>query len=355
MITWEQVRTRRMQRCGLLDRRGSLGETARKVLGVQAQLQASAEIQLAVRCDTSQAEVREALWTERSLVKAWTLRSTLHLHAADEFALWFAATRGEPHTVLEEWRDPNGVLHPPLSAKQVSATHAKIAKALAAGAKTREELAAVVSPAVRTRVLSGFAFFTGDLVQGPPRGTKITLALPNAPAVPNARVEAARRFFATYGPARPSEAREWLGFEVPELDLDEIDVEGRRTYVLAGDTKFPEPMASVRLLPEYEAYVMASREREQLVPPMVREMVAAHGRGRYEGPAGVRFLMVDGVAAGLWERKKTAKRVEISVAPAMKLTKAQRAELEAEAERIARFFGVELALTVAEVMRTRKR
>ena len=344
-----------MQRCGLLDRSASLHDTARKVCAVQAQLQASAEIQLAVRCDTSQAEVREALWNQRSLVKAWTLRSTLHLHAADEFALWFSATRGEPRTVLEEWRDPNGVLHPPLSAKQVSATHAKIAKALADGAKTREELAAVVSPAVRTRVLSGFAFFTGDLVQGPPRGTKVTLALPNARAVPNARVEAARRYFWTYGPARPAEAREWLGFEVPELDLAEIDVEGRRTYVLAGDTTFPEPAKSVRLVPEYEAYVMASREREQLVPERVRAQIAVHARGRYEGPAGVRFLLIDGVAAGLWERKKTAKRVEISVAPAVRLTKAQRSEVEAEAERIAGFFGVELALTVAEVMRSRKR
>src|SRR5436305_1459704 len=114
--------------------------------------------------------------------------------------------------------------------------------------------------------------------------------------------------------------REWLGFEAPldKVGVEEIDVEGRRTLVLDGDTEFPTPVKSVRLLPEYDGYVMASREREQLVPAKVREQVAAHARGRYEGPAGVRFLMLDGVAAGLWERKKTAKRVEIIVAPAVR-------------------------------------
>ena len=196
-------------------------------------------------------------------------------------------------------------------------------------------------------MLSGFAFFTGDLVQGPPQGNKVTLALPPVRAdVPDAVAEACRRFLWTYGPARPAKIREWLGVNPPELELEEIDVEGRRTYVLAGDTTFPAPARSVRLLPEYDAYVMASREREQLVPAPVRAMVAAHARGRYEGPAGVRFLVVDGVAAGLWERKKRGKLLEIAVTPAVRLTKAQRAELESEAERIARCFELELALRI---------
>jgi hypothetical protein len=349
-VSWAEVRTRRLERCGLLRREGTVVDAARAMCAVQAQVQVSGEIQLAIRCATTQAEVREALWEKQSLVKAWTVRGTLHIHAADDFATWFSATRGESHA-LEEWRDPRGEVHPALSLKQVAATYEAIEAALADGPRTREELAAAVRPAVRSRVLAGFAFFTGDLVQGPPRGAKVTLSLPRVKLVPRekARIEASRRFLATYGPARATEMREWLVFDAPldKVGVEEIDVEGRRTFVLAGDTSFPAPVKSVRLLPEYDGYVMASREREQLVPPKVREQVAAHARGRYEGPAGVRFLMVDGVAAGLWERKKTAKRVEITVAPAVRLTKAQRAEVEAEAERIARFFDVELTLTVA--------
>jgi hypothetical protein len=148
-----------------------------------------------------------------------------------------------------------------------------------------------------------------------------------------------------YGPARPSDFREWFGVEAPfdVVDVEEVDVQGHRAFVLAGDNEFAEPRKSVRLLPEYDVYVMGFRQREHLVPAPVREQVAAHGRGRYEGPAGVRFLLTDGLAAGLWERKKSAKRLEITASPAGRIN---RTALKAEAERLAAFLGVELALTV---------
>ena len=91
------------------------------------------------------------------------------------------------------------------------------------------------------------------------------------------------------------------------------------------------------MLPEYDVYVMGFREREHLVPTRVREQVAAHGRGKYEGPAGVRFLLMNGVTAGLWERKKLAKRLDIRVAPVRRV---RRAALEREVERFAAFFGL---------------
>jgi hypothetical protein len=99
-------------------------------------------------------------------------------------------------------------------------------------------------------------------------------------------------------------------------------------------------------LPEYDVYVMGFRERDQLVHDETRRQVAAHGRGRYEGPAGVRFLMIDGIAAGLWERKKRGKRMELQVTPSRKLTGAERAGIDAEAERIGAFLGLEPVLTV---------
>ena len=125
-----------------------------------------------------------------------------------------------------------------------------------------------------------------------------------------------------------------------------MDVEGHAAFVLLGDTDFPRSTASVRLLPEYDVYVMGFRERDHLVPEEVRRQVAAHGRGKYEGPAGVRFLMIDGIAAGLWERKKRGKRIELRVTPSRKLARAERAELGTEAERIGRFVGLEPVLTV---------
>jgi hypothetical protein len=135
-------------------------------------------------------------------------------------------------------------------------------------------------------------------------------------------------------------------FESLGSELEEIGVDGRPSFILAGDRAFPEPSSRVRLLPEYDVYVMGFRERDQLVPQRARELVAEHSRGRYEGPAGVRFVLLDGVAAGLWERRKRGKRIELQVRLARALRKSRRSELQHEAERIGAFFGLEPVLTV---------
>jgi hypothetical protein len=67
-------------------------------------------------------------------------------------------------------------------------------------------------------------------------------------------------------------------------------------------------------LPEYDVYVMGFREREHLIRESVKAQIAAE-RGRYDGPAG-------------------------------RLTRAQRSELEDEADRIGAFVGLEPVLVV---------
>ena len=349
------MRARRLARSALTERSTSPVEVARQVGGIHAQVQASAELQLAARVDEiTQHDIHDALWRDRTLVKAWTLRGTLHLHPADELPLWMA-TRS-PQKELPEWPDPEGVRHPAVSAEEAEELRAAVWEAAGAEPLLREELAdrvvLLAGKKHERRLRSGFAFFIGDLCHGPPRGNKITLVRPDKWLGAWKRVsrddalrEVLRRFLHAYGPARAADFRAWFGQEVPfELvDVEEVDVEGHRAFVLAGDTQFPEPGKSVRLLPEYDVYVMGFRERDQLVPARVREQVAAHGRGRYEGPAGVRFVLADGATAGLWERKKLAKRLEIRVAPAARVN---HAALKAEAARYAQFLGVELLLTV---------
>ena len=94
-------------------------EVAHNTCGIHAQVQAAAELSLNARVDgIVQQDVRDALWRDRTLVKAWTVRGTLHLHPAAELPLWYAARSamdtgdGEG---LPPWRDPAGALHPALS------------------------------------------------------------------------------------------------------------------------------------------------------------------------------------------------------------------------------------------------
>jgi hypothetical protein len=374
--TWDEVRARRLARSFITGRASAdrLLEVVHDLGGVHAQIQASAELQLATRVDgITQQDIRDALWERRELVKAWTLRGTLHLHAADELPLWYAAARavwaGEPQE-LEAWVDPKGELHPALGHDDVREIRAAVLDTLDGRCLLREELAAEVvqrvGPKAQGRLLSGFAFFGGAvLCQGPPQGSKITLARPDQWIGRWEEVddeeglrEVCRRYLRTYGPATPKDFRGWFTsrqfkpadaralFDAIADELKAVDVEGHDAFALVGDTDFPQPEASVRLLPEYDVYVMGFRERDQLVPDEARVQVAAHGRGKYEGPAGVRFLMIDGIAAGLWERKKRGKRIELRVTPCRKLTHAERGELVTEAERIGAFLGLEPVLTV---------
>ena len=374
MPTWDEVRARRLERSFLTTRAGPdrLLEVVHDLGGVHAQVQASAELQLAARLEgITQQDVRDALWERRELVKAWTLRGTLHLHPSVELPLWYAAGRAVSPAEAEEleaWVDPKGELHPALRSDDVEEIGAAVSEALDGRCLLREELADEVvqrvGPKARGRLLSGFAFFGGAvLCQGPPQGSKITLARPDQWVEGWKEVdeqeslrEICRRYLRTYGPATPKDFPEWFSSRhfkpddakalFASLELDEVDVEGHAAYVVKGDTSFPKPQRNVRLLPEYDVYVMGFRERDQLVPDETRRQVAAHGRGKYEGPAGVRFLMIDGVAAGLWERKKRSKRIELRVTPSRKLTRAERANIDTEAERFGVFLGLEPVLTV---------
>ena len=59
--------------------------------GAQAQLMSAAELQIAARVDCTVADVRHALWKEKTLVKTWLMRGTLHLTRADDLPLYAAA------------------------------------------------------------------------------------------------------------------------------------------------------------------------------------------------------------------------------------------------------------------------
>lgn len=370
------MRARRVARSWLSERASGdqLAAIAGALCGVHAQVQASAELQLAARVEgVVRADVRAALWEQRALVKAWTVRGTLHLHPAEELPLWFAARRaalGSADRGLPAWRDPAGELHAALDAGEVDAVGAAVWDALDGRLLLRDELAAEVvkrvGAAPRKRLRSGFAFFLGDLCQGPPQGSRITLVRPDQwidgwQEVADEREalrEVCRRFLRTYGPARPADFRQWFSaanlgaaearalFDDLAADLEEVGVDGRRSFVLAGDRTFPDPSPHVRLLPEYDVYVMGFRERDRLVPEPVRALIATDGRGRYGGPAGVRLVLVDGIAAGLWQRRRRGRRIELGVRLAHRLGRAGRAELQREAERLGAFLGLEPVLGI---------
>ena len=156
----------------------------------------AAELALSARVrGLTQEHVRKALWEERTLAKTWTIRSTLHLHPADDLPLWTAARRAvDPVSQTQEVLDA-------------------IADALDGQALLREELAEEVATRAgewtRERIGSGWGYIIGDaaavgrLCHGPPRGNKVTFVRTDQwigwkeVDPQKALAEAVRRFVAT--------------------------------------------------------------------------------------------------------------------------------------------------------------
>jgi len=365
---WDEVRARRLDRHRLAKPapRTRLVDVVREVGGIHAQVMSAAELSLSARVgDLTRAHVSKALWEERSLVKTWTLRGTLHIHAADELGLWLAARR----------EVAGDRFHPELPPNEEKQTIAAIADALDGRCLTREELVAAVSPRVgswaREHIGSGWgtvlgpAALSGVLVHGTPQGTRVTFVRPDQWLGEQPRydpqealAEVLRRYLSAFGPANHGHFATWIGgshFKARDAkalvdsiadELVEVSVEGKPAWLLRGEEPPAAEPQGVRLIPEYDAFVMGFREREQLFPPEAVSRTKAHGKGRLEGPGALSWLLVDGAVAGTWSRRRAGKRIELRIEPFTPLTKEHGQALVEEGARVGAFFGLEPKLSV---------
>lgn len=373
-MTWEQVAQRRLARAHLLApaKPKALLDVVSGVCGIQAQVMHAAEIAIAIRVDgVTQEDVHEALWNKRTLVKTWTLRGTLHLHTSRDLPIWLAMRRrlaGYPHG--EWYATETG------DRRRSEALLDAIGNALRGRTLLREELADAVCKQVgewpREQLTSGWAYgldpaaYTARLCQGPPEGARVTFARTDEwvsdwtdADEETALAEALRRYVRAYGPATPATFAQWIAsnslrvgaarelFESLGNELEPVDVEGKKHWIMSGDDEVVEPQPSVALLPEYDALVLGFREREHLLGDDARARLRNHRKGRLEGPAAVSWLLVDRKVAGWWTRQQRGKTLELEVEPFGPLKRAHRAELKERAARLCAFFGLEPRLRVA--------
>ncbi len=110
-MTWPQALAWRLERQLLDAPRGSAVDAAHQIGGVQAQVMSSAELAVGVRTGQTPDAVRVALWTDRTLVKTWAMRGTLHLLAADELPTWVSVLRKKEQTARRgsAWERYHGI------------------------------------------------------------------------------------------------------------------------------------------------------------------------------------------------------------------------------------------------------
>ena len=369
-LTWQHVASWRAQRHHL-DARVPRAETLALVAeqgGLHAQVMSSAELSLWARVDELEAGgVAAALWDDRTLVKTWAMRATLHLLPASEYGLWQAAIGRFSHYLAPAWLRAFGV-----TAEELETLLAAVAEAVRGQVLSRSQLAAAVtketgSAELGDKLLNSWgallkpAAFRGLLCFGPGEGQTVGFTSPETwlPA-PGPRVdpeEAAlvvtRRYLATYGPATRDDYSHWWGGTTPAKagrliaalgdEVVTVTVEGEPAFVLrehAAGLGAVEPVASVRLLPAFDQYVIEASSRRG-------HLLAGPFRDRVYRPQGwlSPVLVVDGVICGVWKSARKAKRVVVEIEPLVPIGAPVRAAAEDEAERLAAFLGGALDLS----------
>ncbi|MGX5212892.1 winged helix DNA-binding domain-containing protein [Streptomyces violaceus] len=371
-ITWDAASARRAERQFLARPAGSgtpVAEVVGAMAGAHAQVLSAAEVSVGVRtAGLTRADVRTALWDDRSLIKTYGPRGTVHLLPARELPLWSAALTAVPAGPSPFPPDVR------LTEEQAGQVVTAIGEALDGRCLTLDELTEEIvtrtGPWAGDRVMPAFqdlwprwrqvmhrAGWAGTLCFGPNRGRKATYTRPpRAESVADALGTFVHRYLHAYGPATPQHFAKWLGAPpgwattlFGELAaagrIEQVDFERTPAWVAAGDTDFPDgPARGVRLLPYFDAYVIAGQPRERLFPGEAYRRALAGGQaGNYP------VLLVDGVAAGVWHQRRRGRRTTVTVEPLGRLTARQQRELGEQAERVGEVLEATAELVVGEV------
>lgn len=197
-----------------------------------------------------------------------------------------------------------------------------------------------------------YAELEGVVVSGPRRGKQATYARLDERAAPTpelpddeALVRFVRRYLQTRAPATIPDLTTWSGLTVVQVkralaalgdEVTTVEQDGR-AYLLVADA--PEPTGGLRsfLMPDYDEYGMAYKDRSAL----------AHPDHDYWAPPWNRFVVIDGVIAGAWQR--TLGREVVTVEVSMFDLPWDHASVVGAAQEYARFLGRDLDLRPSTV------
>ncbi|MDT9688464.1 winged helix DNA-binding domain-containing protein [Streptomyces sp. P9(2023)] len=360
-VSWARADARRIHRQFLDEPTDAPpAAVAAAMLGAHAQVLSAAELSVALRTtEATRADVRAALWEDRTLIKTHGPRGTVHLLPSADLPMWTGALSAIPSGTNPMPPDVR------MTAEQTDQVLAAIADALTDAELTVDELTEAIvartGPWAGDRVMEAFqdkwprwrqithlAGHRGVLCFGRDRGRKVTYTNPGVrPAEETAALaELVERYLYAYGPAAPRDFAKWLAAPAGWATglfaglaeagrIEEVSFDGTPGWVAAGDTAFPDqrPARGVRLLPYFDAFTIASQPRARLFPGEAYDRALAGGQaGNYP------VLLIDGTVAGVWHQRRSGKRITVTVEPlesTKPLSAARQRDLEAQAERVA--------------------
>jgi hypothetical protein len=338
-------------------------QIAKAVCGIQAQDAPAATLAIRPRSTgLTAAHVKRAIEEERSIVRTWAMRGTLHLVATEDLG-WMLSLFGPVFSKATRRRRLELGLDDQMSDKAVQLIDQILADS---GPLTRAELAKQLEihriPTAGQAIAHaiGYAALQGVLCFGPDRNGKPTyvrlddwIKRPSAPPQDEALAELARRYLNAYGPATTADLASWSGLPMSQVkaawnsiagELLEVELDGNPAWILQSHAAWleerPPQIPIVRLLPAYDIYLLGYQSRDLILDPKYARRV--HPGGGLIRPS----LLVDGRIFGTWKLNKRRTHTELLVEPFETLTPSVYSGLEAEITDLSHFLQIETTLHV---------
>ena len=365
----------RMTRQGLAARStASTAGVAAAAVGLQAQDPGAARLGVRARsAAVNETAVLDAVRLERSVVRTWLMRSTVHLVAAADLR-WMTTLFGPmiERGYRTRWRQL-GITKP-----LVDAAVPHVRELLDGRGLTRHEIAAeLATRGIRlgedgqavTHLLAALSA-RGLTCRGPDQGRDAAFVLiddwvgpaeesaanPAAVVAPasagltaemtaemtaDLTAELARRYFRAFGPATAADFTAWSGLPSGAAiaairdELTEVAFDGRYGWAFGR----VEPSRGFRLLPMFDNYLIGYRDRTAMLDPRLHERV-------YVGGIIKATVVCDGRVIGSWRLDRTPRSATIRVTPFEPFTRRHGGELDRERADIERFLGRPVRLEV---------
>jgi hypothetical protein len=342
----------------------SVARLVRDLCGVQAQDVSAASLAMRARCmGLAEGDLKRALFEDRSVIRTWLMRGTLHLIAVEDLD-WILALMAPRFIRSGRGRRMELGLDEDTGAKGVRA----ISKLLRGGTPlTRREIARHLDelgiPTAGQAIihLIRLAALQGVLCYGPDREGQETFVfledwIERGSPLPEeqAQVELARRYLAAYAPAAPEDFAAWSGlplgmaraaWEKLTNEIIEVEIEGEAAWIGTAQAEgldlLIEGTPIVNLLPNFDPYLLGYRNRNLSVPKAYAKRI--HPGGGMLRPA----VLVDGLAAGVWKIKRGKKGVAVTIEPFGGLKNGVETALEVEVGELGRYYDQAPTLNIA--------
>jgi winged helix DNA-binding protein len=377
----DRVHAWRLERQLLVEAKAaSPAEVAGALVGVQAQVTSSAALAIALRSswprgkEPAVAATAKAL-ADRTLVRSWAMRGTLHLFAADDVPT-IAAALGR----RERWRRPAWLRWFGVSEQEMERLIDTIGEVLDDGTpRTRAELSVEVGARLGEKAGSLLLGSWGSalkiasdynyLVQSAGEGAGVRFVRASRwisgwrdEDADEALARIVERYLAAYGPATQKELLRWWGVATvsmlrPALEslgesLTEVEVSGVRALARTADLEAIESTrptkGRVRLVGGFDPFIVGAGLREDLIP--AKHLKRVSRTAGWISPV----VLVDGVAAGVWDAARSRDGLTITIEPFAAQAARQRASWQAAAAEIGRVQGVPASVRFGRVFQDQR-